>query len=830
MSFPMWKISCVLVGLAFAVLMLVPSPARAQAGVSKGADDSGTPQPPITVSVSGTVVDDSGGAVVGAVVRLTDAAGIERSRVQTNAAGTFVLSNVTPGAYSVTVERELFETARVDLSVAMENKPLRIVLGVAGVREAITVDAPGYRSPPLSAATRTGAPLLETPMAISSVPRAVMSDQRSARLKDALENVASVRPAPSLQVGTGYFIRGFADGRRIFRNGLLGTPTGFRSEFDAALIERAEVLKGPASVLYGRLEPGGVINLVTKRPLAIPTYAVEQEVGSFATLRTVADATGPLTSTGTLLYRAIGGYQNGGSFRDFGESERLSGGGALTWRPRPGTELTAEVEGAHQSYIADFGLPVVGDRPADIPTSRSFGDPNDPEDEISRVNVGWELSQRLTGTWLVRNRFMMTNNQTRDDFVNPAPAFGNALRADGRTLDRNIFYQESDGRIYATNAEITGSIPLGRVRHQVLAGGDLIDADTDYRIFGNFTTPNPALAIDIFNPAPSYRIDPSLFRRNRDVPAAALNHSRIIDENRGLYFEDRIDIGAALHVLVGGRYDWARAGRGRGTSDEAASSALDNSVPSIIRRDEKFTSRVGVVVQPVQSLSLYGSWATSFGANNGVTAAGVPHPPQEGAQVEGGVKAELAGRLFATLAVYDLTRKNLLTPDLSTADPFDSIAIGEAKSRGVEIDVTGRIARGLDIIASYAYTDGEVSRDNSGLQGRLLSNIPRHAGSVWLHYDFGATPLALGGGVFAAGDRQGDPQNTFVLENYARLDLMTAYRWQVAGSTLIGQLNVRNVLDKTYYESTDPNSNVAPRSGVYPGSPRGLTATLRFEF
>lgn len=827
MSFRMWKISCVLVGLAFAVLMLVPRPARAQAGVSKGADDSGTPQPAITVSVSGTVVDDSGGAVVGAVVRLTDAAGIERSRVQTNAAGTFVLSNITPGAYNVTVERELFETARVDLSVAMENKPLRIVLGVAGVREAITVDAPGYRSPPLSAATRTGAPLLETPMAVSTVPQAVMSDQRSARLKDALENVASVRPNPSLQVGVGYFIRGFADGQRIFRNGLSATG---RTEIDAALLERVEVLKGPASVLYGRLEPGGVINLVTKRPVAAPAYRVEQEAGSFATFRTSADATGPLTSNGTVLYRAVGAYQNAGSFRDFGQSERFSGAGALAWRPRRGTELIAEVEGAYQSYIADFGLPVIGDRPADIPTSRSFGDPNDPEDSLSRVNVGWELSQRLTGTWLVRNRFMVANHRTRDDFVNPVPAFGNALRADGRTLDRNIFYQASDRRTYATNAEITGAVALGPTRHHVLGGGDLIDFGNYYRIFGNYNTPNPALAIDVFDPAGSYGIDPALFRRDRDAPAAALNHSSIIDKSRGLYFEDRIDLGAALHVLVGGRYDWARAGRGNGTSREVAESALDNSVPSIIRRDEKFTSRVGVVVQPVRSLSLYGSWATSFGANNGVTAAGVPQPPQEGAQMEGGVKAELAGRLLATLAVYDLTRKNLLTPDLSTADLFDSIAIGEANSRGVELDVTGRIARGLDIITSYAYTDAEVTRNNSGLQGKLLSNIPRHAGSVWLHYDFGATPLAMGGGVFAAGDRQGDPQNTFVLENYARLDLMTAYRWQVAGSTLIGQLNVRNVLDKTYYESTDPNSNVAPRSGVYPGSPRGLTATLRFEF
>jgi iron complex outermembrane recepter protein len=229
-------------------------------------------------------------------------------------------------------------------------------------------------------------------------------------------------------------------------------------------------------------------------------------------------------------------------------------------------------------------------------------------------------------------------------------------------------------------------------------------------------------------------------------------------------------------------------------------------------------------------LALYGSWATSFGGNNGITGTGVPQPPQQGKQFEIGAKANVGTNVLATLSLYHLVRNNLLTPDLSTPDPNDSIAIGEARSRGVEFDLTGRLTRGLDIVTSYAFTDAKVRVDNSGLRGKQLSNVPKIAGSVWLRYEFDRRPLMLGAGVFAAGNRQGDPQNTFILEKYARLDLMTAYRWRISASRLVAQFNVRNVLNTTYYESTDPSSNVSPRNGVYPGAPRAFTITFRSEF
>jgi iron complex outermembrane receptor protein len=783
-----------------------------------------------TMSTSGTVVDSSGGAVLGATVTLTDDAGVTRGRTVTDASGAYTITSVRPGSYLLRVEHAAFETERVQVTLNAGTTPLRVVLKVAGVQEFVTVEGAGYRAPSAGAATRTGGTALETPVAVAVVPRAVIADQRSTRLKDSVENVASVRPIPSLQSGNGYLIRGFADARRILVNGLAASFLGFRSEFDAGMLEQVEVLKGPGSVLYGRLEPGGAINLVTKRPLAARAFSVEQEVGSFNTLRTAVDGTGPLTANGSILYRAMAVFQKADTFRDFGKSDRTSVTGALTWRPRAGTELIVEGGGVRQNYIADFGVPVVGDRPAALPIERSFGDPNDPEDSLSRANLGWELSQRVSGTWQLRHRFLFGDNDSDDDFINPAPAFGNALRADGQTLDRNIFYQESHARIYTTNAELVATIPVGPTRHHALAGVDVNNTSGEYRTFGNFTTPNPLLAINIYNPSPSYGLDPALFLRERDVPTSPLNYSEFIDENRGIYFEDRMSLGRKFHALAGGRYDWARVARGRGVDAASAEHAVENSVPSIIRRDEKFTGRLGLLAQPVPALALYGSWSTSFGANNGITAAGIAHPPQEGEQFEVGAKGNLGASAFATVSVFRLARQNLLTPDLSTPDPSDSIAIGESRSRGLELDVTGRVVGSLDVLASYAYTDAEVWRDNAGLQGKRLSNVPAHAGSVWLRYQFEGRPLTVGGGLFAVGERQGDASNTFLLEGYGRVDVMGAYRWRITGSTLHAQLNVRNVLNTTYFESTDQFSNVAPRLGVYPGAPRAVTLTVRVEF
>ncbi len=206
-----------------------------------------------------------------------------------------------------------------------------------------------------------------------------------------------------------------------------------------------------------------------------------------------------------------------------------------------------------------------------------------------------------------------------------------------RLLDRNIFGQKSDSRNYATNLDVFGHIELGPTEHQLLVGVDYLQGRTLYITNGNWLDPNPALAIDIFNPEPSYGIDPALFETTLAGSVFPDNHSVFKDRVFGVYLQDQIRIGEKLHLLLGGRYDWARTGRGRGTSEDAA----EDAVPT--RKDQAFSPRLAVLYQFQPSVSGYASWSRSFGANNGVSATGKSFDPQRGEQYELG---RISGQLL----------------------------------------------------------------------------------------------------------------------------------------------------------------------------------------
>ncbi len=717
-----------------------------------------------------------------------------------------------------------------DPNKAEENEAEPTVLPEMTVTASPT-DETSYNAYSATTATKTNTPIMETPVSIQVVPKAVLQDQKVTRIAEALENVSGVRSDAYLDRGNRFNIRGFSNDNRIYRNGLglIGGFGGFNDEIDSTNVESIEVLKGPAAVLYGRIEPGGLINVNTKRPLAEPYYALEQQYGSYDFVRTVWDATGPITSDQSLLYRFVGAYQNSDSFRDFSFTDRVLVNPSLTWRPTEATSFTVDVQGMNQDYKADLGIPVIGDRPAPIPISRSLDDPNTPPANDSHVLLGTDLTHNINDSWTLRNRFLATFADNIATWVNPVPYQGEALRDDGRTLDRNIFIQDGDTEAYTTNLDLTGRFSLWQTRHEILVGFDYTLGYSTYRSRGDFINPNPALAIDIFNPEPSYGIDPELFRQALLRPTSpGRNFSLAKQEWWGVYFQDHITLWDKLHILGGGRYDWAETGRGRGPSFDAA----EDHLPSVIRKDDDFSPRVGVLYQVLPWMSVYSNWTTSLGANNGISASGEPFPPQRGEQYEAGLKSEVFDqRLSTTLVFYHLTMQNLLTPDLSTPDPTDRAAIGEARSQGIEFDLTGQITESVSLIGSYAFTDTRVTKDNAGLQGNQLYNAPEHAGSLWLKYDFKdyrpLNGLSLGFGAYVVGDRQGDAGNTFLLPGYVRLDAFAAYRWKVGPSRVTAQFNIRNLLDEDYYASTDLDGG---RLGVHPGAPLAAIGSVRVEF
>lgn len=707
---------------------------------------------------------------------------------------------------------------------------------VLGTNDPAIKDYTVYKS---ATGTKTDTPIFDSPVSIQVVPRAVMEDQKNTRVKDALENVSGVRAQPTLGMGTGFIVRGFRTDH-VFRNGLLTTQSnGFNSEFDTANLESVEVLKGPAAMLFGRSEPGGLINVTTKKPLETAFYSLEQQFGSYDYYRTQWDATGPINNDKTLLYRFSGSYQDNNSFRDLIFNDRVMVSPSITWKPSDRTDFTLNVEGMEQNFQADFGIPAVGTRPAPIRTGNSFGDPNDPVDHLAKVHLGTELNHRFNDDWAIHNRFLMSREHLEQVFVNPSPAFDSALRADNRTLDRNIFSQENEVEAYATNLDLTGKFQLGMTKHETLIGFDFTQSHTMYHTQGDWQNPNPALAIDIYNPRASYGINPSVFDATlANYVQPGRNYSMFVTQWYGAYFQDHITLWDKLHIYGGGRYDWAEVGRGRGATEAIADNALENSSPSVKRKDENFSPRVGILYQPWAWLGLYGNWTTSFGPNNGVTAAGSAIAPETGEQFEAGIKTQLFDdRLLATLAYYHLTKNNILTSDLTTADPGDRAAIGEARSQGIELDVTGRFNDHLSVINSYAYTDARITKDNDGFAGTRLPNVAEHSGSMWLRYDMNGYQALEGfsfgvGGVLAS-KREGNYAyygSPFQLPGYVRVDAFAAYKWRVHKVPVTAQFNIRNLLDKTYYESTDPDSNVSPRNGIYPGAPLMAIGSIKVEF
>ncbi|MGH8552819.1 MAG: TonB-dependent siderophore receptor, partial [Methylococcales bacterium] len=305
------------------------------------------------------------------------------------------------------------------------------------------------------------------------------------------------------------------------------------------------MLKGPAAVLYGRIEPGGLINVTTKKPFDMPYYSLEQQFGSYDFYRSQWDATGAVTDDKSLQYRFTGAYQNNNSFRDFVFTDRVLVNPSITWRPTDSTDLTLNVEGLDQNYKADFGLPAIGNRPAPIPIGRSLDDPNTPKSYLSHTLVGTEINHRFNEDWAIHSRFLANLGEDFSSLINPAPAFDSAALGPNGILQRNIFGQTFNFETYNTNLDLTGKFQWAFSKHGVLVGFDYYKSTLKYHFFGEFDIPNPALAIDIFNPQPSYGIDPALIQATLSRSAnccAGFDFNFFKQEWIGTYFQDRITL------------------------------------------------------------------------------------------------------------------------------------------------------------------------------------------------------------------------------------------------------------------------------------------------
>lgn len=661
----------------------------------------------------------------------------------------------------------------------------------------------GYRVPDATTATRTDTPLRDIPQSVQVIPRQVIEDQQVIQLDEALRNVSGVTSGGTTGgTESNFVIRGFSQAP-ILRDGFREF-SGYSGFSETANLERIEVLKGPASILYGEIAPGGVINLVTKKPLSQPFYEAELQIGNRNLIRPRIDFSGPLTSDGKLLYRLNVVGLNDDGFRDFDQSTQQGLiAPVLAWKISDRTDLSIQLEYFRSKRPLDDGLVAIGNKVADIPFNRNLGEPNDTVEEDS-LNVGYNLEHRFSENWNLRNAFRYANRS----FLNDAAIPFEFNEATG-ILTNYFGLQDIDSQNYSLQTNLVGKFATGPIKHTLLFGVDLNRSEETEFTGLDFSSP---ISLNIFNPVYGSLPRPS----SNQLPLARNN--QVQSDRLGVYVQDQIAFSDNLKLLAGLRYD---------TVDQTTTNKptdFDPTTSETTQNNDAFTPRVGIVYQPTQALSFYGSYSRSFTPTTSTTANGEPLEPERGEGYEVGVKAELlANRLFATLAYFDITKQNVVTGDPN--NPLGSVATGEQQSRGVELDVTGQISPGWNIIAAYAYTDTEVTQDNTIPVGNQLFNVPKHSASLWTTYEIQTGTLrglGFGIGFNYVGEREGDLANSFKVDSYFLTNAGISYRrnnWRFA-------INIKNLFDVDYIRAT----NNTRTYGVEPGEPLTVIGSVSVQF
>jgi len=647
----------------------------------------------------------------------------------------------------------------------------------------------GYDTETTTTATRTGSNLRDIAQSIQVVPRAVIDDQQLNDLTSVVMNVSGIQAGTTAgNRSESFTIRGFRSSYYAVDSVMLSPAIETNDSFrDLANIERVEVLKGPASVLYGRGDPGGLINLVTKKPQFTPEANYSLQVGSDDFYRGEIDVTGPLSEANGLAYRVIGATQTGHGFRNQPEPfERTFLSTAMSWEPGEDTRAIASATWQRQSSQVDRGIvavPKAGGNgyTVDLPRDRFLG-----EDwatfESTRKEFNYRIEHDLTDAITVRHMGHYDEGKLDLFGVNY-----NAVRIDTatgrRTVTRTAVEQHEKNHNADVQFDMVARFNTGMFRHTAVLGLQYTDSYR-FRTFFN----SPLAAIDIDNPV--YGALPTGFSKRPDREVNA--------ETRAFYLQDQIDIGDSINVLVGARFDHAKQ--------------TDAGLTSYGSDEKAWSPRVGMVWKPVPNVSLFADFTKSFQAKPEPTLTGAPIPAETGEQYEAGIKADLWNqKLTLTSAIFQLTRAHVAQQD--AANPGYNLDAGEQRVRGVELDITGQLSDAWKLIGSAAFTDSELIASSEFPVGNVLTNVPKRSGSLWATWEPGqgmARGFGAGAGVYVSSARWGDLENTLKLDGYTRFDASLWYRFS---PTRRLTLSLKNITDKNYIEAATSLVQLAPAAG-----------------
>ncbi|WP_428991229.1 TonB-dependent siderophore receptor [Methylocapsa aurea] len=704
-----------------------------------------------------------------------------------------------------------------------------------------------YVTPVVSTGTKTDTPVMNTPVNVQAITEKRLEDQQAINLTEALRDVSGVYTVSSSVTNTrtpnsAIFLRGFqtsniyVDGFRIDGGGGTNSmvdPTGSQQ---LGNVSSVEVLKGPAAILYGLSEPGGIVNITTKNPLETPHYAITQQVGSLAQYRTTLNATGPLADDKSVLYRMDLSYLNDGaptgSQVDHNRASSVFIAPVVKWNISESTWVKAEVQYndlhtglLRSNTIAWSGIFV------DIPRNLNYYG-NSAVHEPT-ILAALTFSHKFNEDWSIKSRIAYSGIDFNANMNEP----GSISIVGIPTLTRSNSQITGLQRSYSTNHDLVGHFDLLGAKHTLLLGGDFYKT-----ILGADSYSPPVTTFVSLN----FPVEPGL----PTTQSNSFLRFYSVQETAGAYIQDQIELPYGLFAMAGARYQNISQ---RGVTTVHFPGLLDSYTNAPLDSD-RLTPRFGLAWRPEPWITLYGNYTEGF-ASNGINYIypSTLAPPSDARSWEIGAKFEaFDGRLRATVDYFDLKKTNTPIPDTDTTHRCGIgscvLVAGEVESKGVELDIQGELLPGWNVILNYTNEDvrviqGTVFGFATQTAGSRLPYRPRNLGRLGTTYEFqdahlkglkvGATYTYYGSSVLqTATGLQGIVPP--LLAAYGTVDLMSAYTFTVNGLKTTAQLNATNIFDKTYY--TDADQNNTPAKGFSTnyrrtyGPPFAVRGSLRVEF
>lgn len=732
-------------------------------------------------SLHGKVLDSTRAPVAGARVTAAADGPTSGASVLSGPKGEFNLP-LEPGNYTLSVAKDGFVEASQTLNLPQSGLEREIVLEVGPVRTTITVtESASYWTPAISTATKTLTPLRDVPQSITVVTKELIRDQMMSSIGDVVRYVPGIGTHAGDNARDTVIIRGNTSSADFFLNGVRDDVEYYRDLYN---LERVEALKGPNAMIFGRGGGGGVINRVTKEPEFLPLREISMQGGSYGNKRFAADFDQPFGSQVAL--RLNGMFENSGSFRNYVDLKRYGINPTLTFAPGARTKIVLGYERFRDDRVADRGIPSFQGRPADIPISTYFGNPNDSHVHAG-VNLGSAAIEHQAGGVTIRNRTLaggydkiyqnyVPGAVTPDRTLVPLSAYNNA------TQRLNIFNQ----------TDATYAVSTGRIRHTLLAGSELGRQLTDnFRNTGYFNNTATSVSVPYSDPVIG---TPVTYRQSLTDA-----DNRLKTNLAAVYAQDQIAFSRYFQAIAGVRFDYFDL---RYRNNRTAE--------SLRRIDNLVSPRVGIVFKPSTPVSIYSSYSVSYLPSSGDQFSSLTNvtqqvKPEKFSNYEAGVKWDVDRAFSLTTAIYRLDRTN--TRSIDPNDPTRIIQTGSQRTNGFEIGVNGSITRAWRIAGGYAYQDAFVTSATAAARaGAQVGQVPHNTFSLWNNFQI-LPRLAAGVGVLNRSDMYAAIDNTVILPGYVRADAGVHFSLTEKAGL---QANVENLFDRRYYINAQSNTNISP--------------------